>query len=162
MVAPVKPSRQALAQVSPDRHSQAMSLDERTVAVYSALDSVTLLGLLPALRSEAERAKDEADMFDRARLVIPEQTTAQRAQGDLVVARDRRPEEAGVPEHHAPTRAPRERATSDSELSRVLERLDSYRADLLERERWIRGDLVRRGLLPEYPYWGERLTGPHR
>jgi hypothetical protein len=48
------------------------------------------------------------------------------------------------------------RAGDDGELGKVLERLDRYREDLLARERWIRIDLVRRGLLPEYPIWGHR------
>jgi hypothetical protein len=138
-----------LARDISDRHSQAMYLDERTVAVYSALDSVTLLALLPALRYEADRTKDEADTFERVRLVIPEQVArVPHGMGETVITKDRRTEETAAPE--------RERPTSDTELGRVLERLDSYRADLLAREKWIRGDLVRRGLLPEYPYWGER------
>jgi hypothetical protein len=134
-----------------------MSLDDRTVAVYSALDSVTLLALLPALQYEAERAKDEADMFERARLVVPEQTVgAFRAQGETVITREPRPDELGASEQQLQIRLARERPASGSELGRVLESLDHYRADLLARERWIRSDLVRRGLLPEYPYWGER------
>ena len=39
---------------------------------------------------------------------------------------------------------------------KVLDSLDRYREGLVARERWIRGDLVRRGLLPEYPIWGHR------
>jgi hypothetical protein len=133
-----------------------MSLDDRTVAVYSALDSVTLLALLPALQYEAERAKDEADMFERARLVVPEHAVATRAPGEIVIPKDRRPEDIAPVEHSAPIRLARDRPGADSDLGRVLDRLDRYRTDLLERERWIRSDLVRRGLLPEYPYWGER------
>ncbi len=132
-----------------------MPLDDRAVAIYSALDSVTLLALLPALQYEAERAKNEADTFERARLVIPPQSAgATRVQGEAMTM-PRRPEELG-PEQPVPSRPARERSASDSELSRILERLDDYRADVLARERWIRNDLVRRGLLPEYPYWGER------
>ena len=63
-----------------------MPLDDRAVAIYSALDSVTLLALLPALQYEAERAKNEADMFERARLVVPPQTAgATRVQGETAV-----------------------------------------------------------------------------
>src|SRR5262245_57804069 len=134
-----------------------MPLDDRTVAIYSALDSVTLLALLPALQYEASRAKNEADLFGRASLVIPQQKdSVTKFQGETVVTVQRRPEDRGVPEQQVPPRPAREWPSSESDLSRVLERVDNYRADLVERERWIRGDLVRRGLLPEYPYWGER------
>src|SRR4029434_7882605 len=106
-----------------------MSLDDRTVAVYSALDSVTLLALLPALQYEAERAKDEADMFERARLVIPEQTVgAFRAQGETVITREPRRDEPGAPEGQLEIGPARERPASGSELGRVLESLDHYRA----------------------------------
>jgi hypothetical protein len=125
-----------------------MTLDDRTVAVYGALDSATLLALLPALRYEAERAKEESDTFERVRQAIPVQTAAVvEALGEAVVTKDRR---SGAPGQQV------QRGGDDGELGKVLERLDRYREDLLARERWIRIDLVRRGLLPEYPIWGHR------
>jgi hypothetical protein len=127
-----------------------MTLDDRTVAVYSALDSATLLALLPALRYEAERAKEESDTFERVRQAIPAQTAGvAEALADAVVTKDRRSGDAGASGQIR-------RAGDDGELGKVLERLDRYREDLLARERWIRIDLVRRGLLPEYPIWGHR------
>jgi hypothetical protein len=129
-----------------------MTLDDRTVAVYSALDSATLLALLPALRYEAEQAKEETDTFERVRNAIPVQTAAVvDALGEAVITKDRRSSESGAA-------APQQirRPSDDGELGKVLERLDRYREDLAARERWIRSDLVRRGLLPEYPIWGHR------
>jgi hypothetical protein len=133
----------------PRRHSQGMSLDDRTVAVYGALDSVTLLALLPALRSEAERTREEAETFERVRQAIPVQTAAVDLLAETTATKGRRATEPSGSE------APK-RGGDDGELARVLEQLDRYREDLLARERWIRTDLVRRGLLPEYPIWGQR------
>ncbi len=131
-----------------------MTLDDRTVAVYSALDSATLLALLPALRYEAERAKEEADTFERVRHALPIQTAAVAdALGEAILTKDRRSGESNATVHQQ-TR----RAGDDGELGKVLERLDRYREELAARERWIRTDLVRRGLLPEYPFWGHRRT----
>src|SRR5262245_5653697 len=126
-----------------------MALDERTVAVYSALDSVTLLALLPALRYEAGRTKEEADTFERVRHAVPVQAAVVDVHGEALVAKGRRSSESSGSDAHT-------RAGDDVELARVLERLERYREDLLARERWIRTDLVRRGLLPEYPIWGQR------
>src|SRR5262245_6117234 len=127
-----------------------MALDDRTVAVYSALDSVTLLALLPALRSEAERTKEEAETFERVRQAVPIQTSSvSDVLAETHAVKSRRSSEPSPPETH-------KRTGDDVELARVLERLDRYREDLLARERWIRTDLVRRGLLPEYPIWGQR------
>ncbi len=129
-----------------------MTLDDRTVAVYSALDSATLLALLPALRNEAERAKEESETFERVRQAIPVQTAVVAdVLAEVVVAKDRRAVDAS-----ASSRPQKRRSGDDDELGKVLEQLDRYRDDLLARERWIRGDLVRRGLLPEYPIWGHR------
>ena len=131
-----------------------MTLDDRTVAVYSALDSATLLALLPALRYEAERAKEETDTFERVRHALPIQTAAVAdALGEAILTKDRRSGES-----HATAHQQIRRAGDDGELGKVLERLDGYREDLAARERWIRTDLVRRGLLPEYPIWGHRRT----
>lgn len=126
-----------------------MTLDDRTVAVYNALDSATLLALLPALRYEAERAKEESETFERVRQAIPVQSAMVDVLGEAVVTRDRRFGEPGAPGQQS-------RRGDDGELSKVLERLDRYREDLVARERWSRSDLVRRGLLPEYPIWGHR------
>jgi hypothetical protein len=132
------------------RHSQVMTLDDRTVAVYSAL-SATLLALLPALRYEAERAKEESDTFERVRQAIPVQSAGVAdALVEAVVTKDRRSSDARGSGKQTRT------AGDDGELGKVLERLDRYRDDLLARERWIRSDLIRRGLLPEYPIWGHR------
>jgi hypothetical protein len=130
-----------------------MSLDDRTVAIYSALDSVTLLALLPTLRYEAERTKAETDTFERVRLGIPEQSWGMA--GEVSITRDRRPDESAS-KHEEQMRWARDRPDSDGDLGQVLERLEQHRADLVARERWILGELVRRGLLPAYPYWGER------
>lgn len=131
-----------------------MTLDDRAVAVYSALDSATLLALLPALRYEAERAKEETDTFERVRHALPVQTAAAAdGLGEAILTKDRRSGESNVPAHQQIRRA-----GDDGELGKVLERLDRYREDLAARERWIRADLVRRGLLPEYPIWGHLRT----
>ena len=110
-----------------------------------------LLPLLPALRYEAERAKEESDTFERVRRAIPVQSAGVAdALVDAVVTKDRRSSDATASGKQTRT------AGDDGELGKVLERLDRYREDLLARERWIRGDLIRRGLLPEYPIWGHR------
>ncbi len=132
------------------RHSQVMTLDDRTVAVYSALDSATLLALLPALRYEAELAEEESDTFERVRQAVPVQSGAPDALGEAIVTKDRRSSDARVSGKQSRTTG------DDGELGKVLERLERYRDDLLARERWIRSDLIRRGLLPEYPIWGHR------
>jgi hypothetical protein len=131
-----------------------MALDDRTLAVYRVLDAATLLALLPALRYEAERTKEEAETFERVRQAVPE-----HRMGDVpadAAVRERRMSEAGLPQELALARSAHDRSAPEDELAKVLDRLDRYHADLLERERWIRNDLVRRGLLPDYPFWGER------
>ena len=131
-----------------------MAIDDRTAAIYSALDPATLLALLPALRYEAERTKDETDTFERVRLVIPEQAAGGTAES--VTTGKGGPDEPGAREQTDLARTARGRPAPDGELGNVLERLGRYRAELMGRERWIRNELVRRGLLPPYPYWGER------
>jgi hypothetical protein len=131
-----------------------MPLDDRTVAIYSALDSATLLALLPALRCEAERTKEETDTFERVRQALPAQLPVAEGVGETTGPREWRLGE--IREPHELLRRARDRTASDGELGKVLDRLDRYRSDLVERERWIRNDLVRRGLFPEYPFWGER------
>ena len=129
-----------------------MTLDDRTVAVYSALDSATLLALLPALRYEAERAKEESDTFERVRQAIPIQTAdVAEALSEAVVTKDRRSSDSACIGATDPTGRRRWRVGQGSRAAWiVIERISQAR------ERWIRSDLVRRGLLPEYPIWGHR------
>jgi hypothetical protein len=133
-----------------------MTLSDKTIGIYRALDSSVLLALLPALRDEADRTKAESEAFERARQAIPEPSTGVVERlGEAAAARPRRAnDQAGAADY--PPRARDRLAGSDGELAKVLDQLASYRADLLERERWIRAELVRRGLLPEYPFWGDR------
>jgi hypothetical protein len=103
---------------------RAGSLDESTKHTYRRADSATLLALLPELRRLGKRTQKEIEQVEVSRTVNEECADI----GDGHAA------EIGLPD--------------DGEF---VGHLFSYAKAVIDRERWVRDELKRRGLIPLWP-----------
>ncbi len=100
-----------------------MALDDAVKHTYRRADSATLLGLLPELRRLSKRTQKELEQVESP---LPlGSVDGVDVDPPLTSGHSSDPDFAG--------------------------RLLSYSADVLARERWVRDELKRRGLIPLWP-----------
>ena len=105
---------------------RAVTLDDETKHTFRRADSAALLGLLPELRRLSKRTQKEIEQVELS-------------------LRDDRESDAGET-GGAATR--RQGSPHDDEF---VAHLFGYSKMLLDRERWVRDELKRRGLIPLWP-----------
>jgi hypothetical protein len=145
---------------------QAVALDEETKQIYRGTDSATLLALLPELRRLSVRTVRQLDHVEEL-LQRHGQSMAEIAelQGESLAGLDARvdPEDAadreslrqlrdrmmGLREDASDTG--KEDASDTGKEQDFSHHLFAYATTLMERERWIRNELKRRGLIPPWP-----------
>ena len=103
---------------------RAVTLDDETKHTYRRTDSAALLGLLPELRRLSKRTQKEIEQVE---LSLRDNSDAGETGG-------------------AATR--RQGSPHDDEF---VAHLFGYSKMLLDRERWVRDELKRRGLIPLWP-----------
>lgn len=119
-----------------------MPLDDATKQVYRRTDSATLLGLLPELRRLGKRTQKE--------ILVTEQTLGDRRQAAGPASDADFPAAVAHPGSAAdPDGGSAEPAGRDQET--FAAQLFDYSVALEQRERWIRDELKRRGLIPLWP-----------
>lgn len=134
-----------------------MALDEITEKLYRAADTSTLLGLLPLLRSQMGHVSAEMKHVARSEGQAAE-ANAQIAEsyGELMttlnvkVGDDPKGRELIQDIRDKINSAVGSLNAGDERTTRYLERLLGYSVDLVQRERWIIGEIGRRGYLPEF------------
>ena len=107
---------------------RAVTLDDETKHTYRRADSATLLGLLPELRRLSKRTQKEIEQVE---LSLRDDRTSDAA------------ETGGAAIHPGRQGSPHE--------DEFVAHLFGYSKMLVERERWVRDELKRRGLIPLWP-----------
>ncbi len=135
-----------------------MALDDETAARYRPEDSATLLALLPELRVQTARAKVHLEAVQRATEANGEfDVGLHEMQNEALAAFSTRldPDDEVGRERLDVLRAEfakqRDQLPDGSNNENEYVRVFSYLVELAQRERWIGDELVRRGLIPEWP-----------
>ena len=126
-------------------------------SVYSALDTTTLLALIPVLKSEGSRALEILKHAEKMFIKNPEQyaelsevasETILKLEGAKTGSPD---EDAALAEMQNTMRRLHQELRNDPEADRSFYLANAeYALEFSERERWIRGELERRGILPQF------------
>ena len=133
----------------------AVALDHATKRAYRRADSATLLALLPELRRLSKRTQKEMEHVERSLRMEPS--------ADIAELRDQTPtaldpdgESLGSTqqshrEFSGMLPLSRDGASENSTQETFAAQLFAYSTAVGERERWIRDELKRRGLIPLWP-----------
>jgi len=131
-----------------------VTLDDATKQVYRRTDSATLLGLLPELRRLAKRTQKEMLVIEQTLRDRQDPSTSTPTSVEVVVGQSGALDFLGgatgqLDQLTAVETTPKDPGTRDHET--FAAQLFDYSVAVEERERWIRNELKRRGLLPLWP-----------
>ena len=134
---------------------EAVALDHATKRVYRRADSATLLALLPELRRLSKRTQKEMEHVERSLRMEPSADIAE-LRDQTLTALDPDGESLGSTqqshrEFSGMLPLSRDGASENSTQETFAAQLFAYSTAVGERERWIRDELKRRGLIPLWP-----------